>query len=62
MIDSRDFSVLLECVHSKFWNSNLLCEFPESCSGCIYHDVHGTHKVKKALEIYHDYKRFCEDL
>lgn len=62
MIDSRDWHVLLECVHSKSWNSSLLCEFPESCQGCIFHEVHGSHKVKKALKLYHDWQKYCDDL
>lgn len=61
MIDSRDWHVLLECVHSKNWNSSLLCEFPEACAGCIFREVHGTHKVKKALKLYHEWEDFVNE-
>lgn len=54
MIPARDWHVLLECVHSKNWSSSLLCEFPESCDMCIYHNVHGSHRVKEALRLYHE--------
>lgn len=54
MIARRDWRILLECVHSKNWNSHLLCEFPEACSFCLYHEVHGTHNVKRALKLYHE--------
>lgn len=57
MIPPRDFSVLLTCTHSTNWSSWLLCEFPDACNGCLYHDTHGTHNVKKALKAYHEYQK-----
>lgn len=60
MIPSYDWSILLRCVHSKNWNSSLLCEFPDNCDTCMYHDVHGTHNVKKALKVFHQWEKECK--